>query len=321
MSNIITFAHLDQGESATFLRELETIDKVAYEQLYPQLLSRQLIPNAVVVDPTSTVYTYRMWDKTGSAKVIAPGSDDLPSSEMTGKEFSINIKTVGSSYQYELDEVVALAKLGRPIDQMRSAACRYVIEQQVDQMLAIGSADDGLQGLLNLDSTGLPAAQRVSTFTLSTKKKGGVSWGTVANPNATGQEAANDLIGACSALVKNTKGIYRKFRIVLSYDAYNFLAAARLNSVNDTTALDWVLRSGYVESVTPWFRCTGAGAGATDRVAIFPGDSDVVAGIVSMEYTPLAPQQLGFKFKVPARMKTGGTFCRRPGAMFYADGT
>ena len=197
---------------------------------------------------------------------------------------------------------------------------RTASEQLVDQILATGNADNGLFGVLNQDSTALPAAQRVSTYTLGTKAVGGLSWGTLAAPKATGQEVANDLIGAASKIVETTEGIWSQLNIVLPIPQYNYAASTRLNAINDTTALQFALKSGFIASIRPWYQCSGAGANSTDRMAIFPSDPMVLGGIVPMEWSPQPAQQKNLAFVVPCMASCGGVVVRYPVAMLYADG-
>jgi hypothetical protein len=287
---------------------------------YPELIARQVIPTFESVAAWAHVYTWREWTPVGSAKFVSNAADDLPSVEITGKENSQMIRDIGSSYQYSIKEIKQAAAMNLPLDAMRAETCRTGTEQLIDKTLATGAADQGLFGILNLDSTALPAANRVGTYTIGTKAAGGLTWGSLAAPNATGQEVANDLIGLASKVVETTKGIWSRLNIVLPIPQYNYAASTRLNAINDTTALEFALKSQFIASVRPWYLCTGAGAGAVDRMACFPSDPMVLGGIVSQEWTPHAPQQRNLAFVVPTTAACGGVVCRYPVAMLYADG-
>lgn len=313
-------ARLDQGESAYFLRQLEQIDQKAYMRRYPALIARQVIPTFESVAEWAAVYTWREWTPDGSAKFIKNAADDLPSVDVTGKEFSQMIRDCGNSYQYSMKEIKLAAATGTPLDSMRAETSRTAVEQLVDQTLATGSAVEGLFGVLGLDSTGIAAANRVGTYTLGTKAAGGTAWGTLAAPKATGQEVANDVIGLCSKIVEDTKGIWSSLNVVLPIPQYNYAASTRLNAINDTTALEFILKSGFVASVKPWYRCTGAGAASVDRMAAFPTDPMVLGGIVPMEWTPQAPVQKNLAYVVNCLASCGGVVCRYPIALRYADG-
>lgn len=313
-------SRLDAGESAFFLRQLEFVDQRAYMRRYPALIARQVIPTFQSVADWANVYTWREWTPTGSAKFIANAANDLPSVDVTGAEFSQIIKDCGNSYQYTWKEIKKAAAMNLPLDTMRAETARTAVEQLIDHTLAVGSSAEGLFGVLNQDSTGLAAARRVSTYTLGTKAVGGVAWGTLAAPKATGQEAANDVIGICSKVVEDTKGIWSSLNVVLPIPQYNYLASTRLNAINETTALEFALKSGFVASIKPWYECTTAGAASASRMAVFPSDEMVLGGIVPVEWTPQAPQQRNLAFVVNCLASCGGVVCRYPIAMRYADG-
>ena len=252
---------LDQGESAFFLRQLETIDQTAYMRRYPELIARQVIPTFASVAAWQRVYTWREWTPTGQAKIIANAADDLPSSDVTGAEFSQVIKDCGSSYQFSLKEIKEAAASNTPLETLRAETARTATEQLIDKILALGDSTNNLRGILSLDSASLPATQRVGTYTLATKAAGGIAWGTLAAPVATGQEVANDLIGLASKIVETTKGVWSRVNIVLPIPQFNYAASTRLNAINDTTALEFALKSQFIQSIRPWYQCSTAGAG------------------------------------------------------------
>lgn len=320
MTTISNIARLDAGESVAFLRQLEDIDKRAYMKRFPALIARQVIPSYGSVAEWAAAVTWREYDQNGQAKVIHNAADDLPMVDVSGQEYSQIIKDVGASYGYTIKEIKHSVATGVPLDQMRAETARGTCEQLTDSLLALGSATHGLRGMLALDAAQIPVAQRVGSYTLGTKAVGGVSWGTLLAPKATGQEIANDLIGMASKLVEDTKGTWSQFRIVLPIEQYNVANATRLNAINDTTALQYALKSAFIESITPWYMCSTAGAGSTSRIMAFAGDSQVLGAIVPQEWTPMAPQLRNMKYVVNTTMSCGGVVCRYPVACRYADG-
>ncbi len=315
-------ARLDAGEAWTFLRQLEDIDKKAYMRRFPQLKARQIIKTFQNVAAWAAAYTWREWTPAGKAAIISNASDDLPMSDITGKENSQVIKDLGGAYGFTLKELKWSAATGTPIDNMRAITARLAMEQLIDAILAKGSADAGLFGVLNLDSTAITSANRVTSYVLSTKAaSGSTKWGTLAAPVATGQEVANDLIGFASDVVSKSKGIISRVRIALSIDGYNYAAGTRINAVNDTTALEFALKSSFIESIDPWYQCTATAANGTDdRMVAIPSDvDDVIGGIVPMEWTPQPVQQKNLAFVVPCIAACGGVVCRYPILMRYAD--
>ena len=313
---------LDDGETALFLRELEDIDKTAYMRRFPALIARQVIPTFISVGAWAHAYTWREWTPTGSAKFIQNNSSDLPMVDVTGKENSQIIKDCGSAYQYTLKEVKAFTQTGVPLDAMRAQACRTSVEQLIDTTLARGASAEGLFGVLNQDSTALPAANRVKLVVPSTKAAGGLKWGTLLAPNATGREMANDVIGTAAKVVGDSNGIFSAVNVVMPIDQYNVASETQINALNQTSALDVMLKSQLIMSVRSWYQCKGASVDTTsDRIAFFPSDPQVLGGIVPQEWTPQAPQQRNFAFVINTLASCGGVVVRYPLGMRYMDGT
>lgn len=314
--------HLDQGESASFLRMLEDIDTIAYNRRYPALKARQIIKTFVSVASWASLYTWREWDQLGTYAIINDHADDLPAVDITGKENSQIIKDLGNSYHYTLKEIKQSVNTNVNLDAQRAEASRTAIEQGIDDILAYGIPALAIRGVLKLDDTSIPAASRVGSYTLSTKTAGGTSWGTLAAPRATGQEVANDVIGLCSTMVDDTKSIWEAFDVTMPIAQYNYAANTRLNPLTETTALEWILKSGFVRSVTPWFKCKGQGAAGADRIMALPaGDGMVLGGIVPEEWSPQQPQLRNMAYVVNCIASCGGCVCRYPIACRYADGS
>lgn len=314
--------HLDQGESATFLRQLEDIDTKVYQRRYPDLLARSVVKTFVSVASWASSHTWREVDfVSGRAKIVTDHGDDYPSVDLTAKENNQVIKDLGNSYGYTIKEIKQAQATGMPLDSLRAQTSRRDMEQLIDDLLAFGDSLYGLNGVLKLDATQIAAANRVGTYILSTKQAGGTSWGTFAVPKATGQEMANDVIGMCSDRVSATKGIWQSFDVFMPIDQFNLMQATRLNPLTDRTSYEFAAANKFVRSITPWYKCAGAGASSADRMMILPaGDSEVLAGIVPQEWTPSMPQLRNQRYVINASASCGGVICRYPLAVRYADG-
>lgn len=299
---------LDASESVFFKRQLEAIDRRAFDQKYAALKARQLIPTVPGIPDWANVYTWREFDKYGKAKVIANMADDLPRADAKGTENSKVIKTLGSAYGYDVMEIKRAAATQTPLEQMKAAAARFAIEQEIDDILATGLSTHNLQGILNLSNT--------LTFTPATKAAGGTEW-SVATPD----EIVSDLTGIANYIVEQTKGVFSRFVVVLPIEQYNIIATKRMGDGSDSTILKFVLGvSPFIEAIEPWFKCDAAGAGSADRMVCYPRDEMVLGGIVPMEFTPLEPEKRNLEYVIDCIASCGGVVCRYPVAVAYGDG-
>lgn len=304
---------LDAAESAFFSRQLESIDEQQYEVVYAETKARTLLPTQAGVDEDAIVYTYRMYDHVGQAKIIADHSDDLPSVDVSGAERSLNIKDLGLAYGFSIREIRAAMKGGYDLDGAKAVACRKGINRSIDNILATGNAAHGLTGFLGI--SGVPS------YTLADKSGGGKLW-----VNATPDEIASDITGIVSARKLALKGAddemeFDKFSIVMPIDKYTLIAQTRMGDGSDKTILKFVMEtSPFIESINSWSKCTAAGGGGTDRMVCYPKDPLVVAALVPQEFKAQPPQQKNLRFVINCTASCGGVVCRYPVAMAYADG-
>jgi len=305
---------LDASESLFFERELEAIDARMYEIRYSSHRAREHVPTQGGIPDWARTYTWREMDQYGEAKILAHDADDLPSVGVSAAEYSKTIKLIGASYQYGVMEIKAAAALGKGLDDSLARAARRAVSSRMDKVLAYGDSALNLEGLLTLASA--------QSFTVSTKAAGGTTWGTTAAPNATADEMLNDLFGIVNARQEATDGEFDDFDILLPLSAYNVAARTKVGVDNTQSVLKYFLETcEFCSSVKPWYRCNdGDGDGSnTKRMVCYPKDPEVVAGIVPMEYTSLAPQLTGLVWKVPTFASSGGVVCRYPIAVAYGD--
>ncbi len=303
---------LDASESVWFSRQLEYVDRQIYETVFPENKSRTLIPTAQGIPDWAKVYTWRMFERFGKAKIVANMADDIPRADHSGVEGSKIIKPVTASYGWDIFEVKAAAATQMPLDALKATAARFAIESEIDRILAVGDTTHGLDGLMTLDNT--------TDFTATTKDGGGLTWA-VATPD----EIVADVFGAISNIIGTMKSaggpVFSRFTIVLPISQYALIAQRRMGGGSDQTILRFMLaNSPWIEAIEPWFHAEGAGAGGTDRMVIFPRNPLVIAGIVPMEFTTQPPDQRNLEFVVNCLATTGGVVVRYPLAVAYVDG-
>ena len=305
-------SRLDASESAFFARQLEHVDKTLYETVFPENKARKLIPTQPGVPDWARVYTWRLFDKFGRAKIISNTADDIPRADVSGAEESKIIKPVAASYGWDVFEIKAAAATGTPLDALKAVSARFAVETEIDRILMLGDSDHGLIGLLGLSNT--------TSFTPADKAAGGKTWA-VATPD----EIIADVSGAIQAIrtaLKNAGGpSFQRFDIVLPIAQYSKISQTRLGDGSDTTILKFLLESNpFVNSIEESHHSDGAGAAATDRMTVYPRNPLILAGIVPMEFNTQPPEQRNLEFVINAMASTGGVVARYPVAIAYGDG-
>ncbi len=312
-STLPRMQHLDSAQVAFLLRELESLDKQAYEELLPGNLGMVYVPLQQGIAEWQDVYTYKMFTKTGGkAKKGGKNANDMKRAGLIMTPASRRIEQFPLSYGWTVREIQQAAATGVPLDSLTVMAARTMAARQIDDYIAKGDGEDIL-GLLTLDSV-------IHTET-GTTKTGGVDWRHAGN-------LADEVIADFTMMTeKLTAGLkqtdtpgFNKWVFLVATQPYGFIANTPRSIHSDTTILRFVLSNNpWVESIEPWWQCDGAGDSGSDRLVAYPRNPLAVSCIVPQEFRPLSPQERDLEIVVPATASCGGTICRYPVALRYLD--
>ena len=298
--------HLDAKFTAVLEKQLEFVKTRTYDIRYPEMKARQVIPVNNDVDPGAETITYRQWDEFGMAQIIANYGDDLPLIDALVEEFEQKVKGIGAAYEWSIQDLRASAMAGANLDQRRARAARRSIEQQIENIAALGNTKAGLVGFFKIPNVPLVA---VITGTWST---------------ATGAQMIGDMMELSSSIPDTNKETFTPDTLVLSIVLYNLFATTRVSTTGDTntTALEGFLRSNpWVTNVGTWNKAALANAaGNGPRAVCYRRDPEVLTLEIPQEFEQFPPQAKNLAFLVPVHARIGGVICYYPLAMAYMDG-
>jgi hypothetical protein len=302
------FSRLDAKENAFFERALEYVETKLYDFKERELTTRSLVPKIEGVDAAAPTYVWRSYSRYGMAKVIASYADDLPRADVAGEENFAVIKSLGASYGYNVMEVRQAQKAGTPLNQARANAAARAIEEQIDTLLAKGSAAHNMLGLTNQPNA--------TVFTIPNGASASPLWA-----NKTGAEIIKDLVGIQTHMVKLTKGAEKPDTIAMDLDSHALISTTPYNDESPTTILEVFQRvSPYVKTVIPWLDLETAGAGGTKRLICYRRSVDALGALIPQEFEQFAPQEDGLEFVVPCHARCGGVVAFYPLSISYGDG-
>jgi hypothetical protein len=300
-------AHEDAKYTAVLEQQLEFIKTRTYDIVYPEMKARQLIPVNNDVDSGAETITYRQWDEIGMAQIIANYADDLPRIDALVEEFQQKIKGLGAAYEWSIQDLRRSAMAGANLDQRRARAARRSIEQQIENIAALGNAKAGLTGFAKHPN--VPLVVPITG-----------SWA-----SATGAQMVADLMHLASSIVTSNKETFLPDTTVLDVSRYNLLAITRISTTGDTngTALEAFLRSNpWVTNVGTWNKLALADVSNTGpRLVCYKRDAEVLTLEIPQEFEQFPPQAKNLSFLVPVHARIGGVIVYYPLAMAYMDGT
>lgn len=311
------FVNLDSAESIFFSRELEAKKSKTYDIIKAPLRAFELIPVSTEAGAGAEVITYEQYDEVGMAKIISNYADDLPRSDVRGKEFSARIKSVGNSYGYSLQEIRAAQMAGKPLEQRKANAAARAQREAWNKIAFYGDAEFNLQGLLT--NTNIPD---------STVDTGAAAGDPTVWSEKTPDEILHDMNKLVNSIVDLTNGAEQPDTLVLPIDQYTHIASTARSANSDTTILEYFLRNNpFIDSVE-WSNELTAAQLAANGVTRFTGDvmfayrrdPDVLTLEMPVMFEQLPVQERGLEYLVPCHSRIAGVIVYYPLACAFADG-
>lgn len=223
---------LKDSDGLFFMRQLEAIETQTYDVLYPDLEARSVFKTNSFGGAGVTTLTYRSYDRIGKAQVINARATDLPKSDISGKEYSITVKSVGTAYDFDIDELASAQMSGMPLEARRAMASRRGYEEFINDAVWYGDTEGHFVGFFkhpdiahNIVADGAAGA-------------GKTNW-----EDKTPDEILADLNGACGAMYAATKKIHRPQCLLLPVLKWNYIRSTPRSSLSDTTILQFFLNN------------------------------------------------------------------------------
>ena len=231
----------DSAEDASvfFARELDHVKAKSYDVQYPQFSALSKFPQTHEADSGADTITFYTYDKQGLAKVIDSYSDDLPRADVAGKPTTVEIKSLGDSYGYSVQEMRASRLAGKSLDARKGEAARFANDNKTNMIAWRGDEASGIMGVLS-------AGQNIPLFTVPTGAVSGkVSW-----LEKYPDEILSDLNAMQEQVSDTTNDVERPDTLALPSKVYMHLANTRFGEGSDKTILKFLLENApYIRDV------------------------------------------------------------------------
>lgn len=308
------YKHFDSNESMFLQRQLDYIKQQTYDIKYAELKARKLIPVSSEADPGAENIFYRQYDQSGLAKIVANYADDLPDADVSGKEFSTPVRTLGASYKYNLQEMRAAVYGNVPLEQRRANAARRAIAQKENTLAFQGDANSGLVGLFtapNVTSVSIPATGSGST----------TQW-----VNKTPDQILYDMNLVANTVVSVSLGVENPDTMLLPLSQFNYVASTARSDFSDKTILNYFLENNpYIKQVE-WVNelatagSSGSGSAPYARMYAYRRSPEVLTLEIPSDFEQLDLEIRNLIYKVPCIERFGGVLIYYPLALAYGDG-
>lgn len=300
-----TSVHLDAGETFFFARELEYIKSKSYDIEFPEMKAFKHIPISTEAGEGAQAITYAQFEEVGLARVIESYADDLPRADIRGKEFTTQVKSIGCSYGYSVQEIRAAIMVGRSLTQRQANAARRANDQKINRLAWFGDSTYNILGLLNTPN--------IPEYLVPANGSGATTqW-----VNKTPDQVLSDLNTITNSIVGLTKGVEMPNTVLLPVNQYTLIASTPRSTTSDTTILEYFIQNNPFITTVDWVpELAGAGPvvdmTATDLFIAYDKNPDKLTMEIPMPFTQYPPQERGLEFVVPCESRYGGIITYYP---------
>jgi hypothetical protein len=280
-------------EVGVFLaRELETILARTFEVEYADIKYSQLIPLSTEVGPGADSFTYRVFDKQGSMKIIGDKANDLPRADVLRKEVTHPVRSLGASFAYTIQETRAASMVpGMNLEQRRANAVRRAYEEKVQEIAYFGDAASGMKGFFNNDQVDKTVPNK---------------WFDA----ATTDEMLELLNEAPTRLVQNSNMKEMPNTMLVPYNVYRIISTTPRSTTSDTTVMEFFLRTNpmisAIEPINELEASKSGGVLSKDRVVVYDRSPDKLQLHIPQQLEFLPPVRQALEFSVAAHARIGG---------------
>lgn len=304
----LSISHEDAGEGIFFARELEHIKAKSYDIKFQSLKARQLLPLEFEANAGSTTITYRQYTQTGLAKIISNYADDLPRSDVVGKEFTSNVREIGASYGYNVKEIQSAKMTGKPLNARRATAAKRACMVKENNIAWFGDSEHKLGGFLN--------APNISEVDLANDGSGNSK----AFSAKTADQMLRDLNRLPTMVHTVSKGVETADTLLLPISVFNLIAITRIPNTGISVKKWFLDNSPHIKKIEWVTELDTAGAGNTTRMMVYRYDPEALTFEITQEFTQRPVQERNLEFVVPCMQGCGGVLVYYPLSIAFADG-
>ncbi len=295
----MTYKNMDAAMTSFFENELRQVMARSYDVVYPELMARTMFPVSSEISPGAESFVYDQYDFVGVAKLIHSYASDLPSVEVTGKQFVRQVWSEGISFKYSFQDVRAAQFAGRSLNDRKARAARRQMLALENKIAFHGDEEAGIPGfiqypnILQEDASGAweNSATILADLETAIARQRDVTYG---------QESANILV------------VPDKY--------YVYMAMERFNTYSDMSLLEYIVQKfPFIEQVVSCYELKDADPAGKDCAMLYRKSPEKLTMEIPQDVEFFDAQQDGFMFKVPVHARTAGVIVWAPLSVIRID--
>lgn len=294
----------EEDASVFFARELDHVKSKTYDKLYPQFTVLNNIPRTSDANPGAETITFYSYDKTGLAEIISNYATDLPRADVKGKPTTVQIKSLGASYGYNVQEMRASRLAGKGLDARKAEAARFAMDYATNRIALVGDKENGLMGLLS-DWNDIPV------FILPAGASGKTDF-----KSKTADEILADFTAFVMFTARVTNDVEKPDSAMIASEVYYDLATRRIPDT-DTTILKFLLdNQPYIKKIIPAPELQADNVDVNsygkNLLVLYTDDPDKMAFEEPMPFYQHPAQNKNLEVEVPCESRVAGLMLYYP---------
>lgn len=310
--------NFDSAEDAGvfFAQELDIVKSKTYDKVYPEMTALATFPITHELPEGAETFTYYSYEKTGLAKIINNYSTDLPRADVKGKPTHGDIKSVGNSYGYSVQDMRASRMVGKNLDARRADSARYAHDNTVNKIAWAGDKENGLVGILSVDNN-------IPIYTLDTVEGSDKTEFSAKNCD----QILADFSGAIEYMASTTKNVEKPDTVWMAPSRLRKLSMTRIEGT-DSTVLKFL--KDNLADITNWHEAPELEANSNETnpyaaegkavMVLGKKDPDKFSLENPMEFYQYPVQEKGLEMVVPCESRTAGLIIYYPLSLLIVPG-
>lgn len=286
-------------------QDLNAIDKRVYEPHASELKARSIFSLKTDIPAGAKTYSYDVLTRSGVAKILAPGANDVPLVDADLTEETVKIYSIAAAFNISVQEVREAQMANRQIEVTKADTVRKAIAEKENQIAFSGDSKHKIKGLTDAVGIQVYAVPQNEAGT-STK------WA-----DKTGKEIVTDIRKAKNMI--NKLNGHEADTLLLTPDSFEELEKT-FNDLTQQTVLEYIRSQNWFKTIETINDIKGKGLASSDCFIVLDSSPDVVQLGIPLDIMR-HPQEYAFpNTKVPFEERTTGLIIRFPMAICRADG-
>tara|TARA_B100000925_G_scaffold239057_1_gene188118 strand:- start:2911 stop:3813 length:903 start_codon:yes stop_codon:yes gene_type:complete len=284
-------------------RELEQVLARTFEVQYADIKYSSVLPISTEIGQGADSFTYRIFDAQGSMKLIQDKASDLPRADVLRKEVTHQVRSLGASFAYSIQETRAAALVpGMNLEQRRANAVRRAYEEKVQDVAYFGEAAVGMDGFFNNANVDKTVPDK---------------W----FDTATTDEMLELLNEGPTSIVQGSNMKESPNTLLVPYDVFRIISTTPRSDSSDTTVLEFFLRTNpFIRSVEPINELEAGKSELTkDRIICYDRSPEKLQLHIPRTLEFLPPVRNNLEFTVAAHARVGGVSLYYPKSVLYVE--